>query len=349
MAGGTGTRFWPYSRNQKPKQFLDVMGIGKSLLQLTYERFTNYTEPSKIFIVSNRIYKDVINQQLPNLDENQVLLEPQKRNTAPCIAYAAYKINKIDPEGIMVVAPSDHMILNQELFLKTIGHAVNDVAENDHLFTIGIKPHKPETGYGYIQYSDSEDGEIKKVKTFTEKPNVELADKFIESGDFVWNAGIFVWSIKSIIKSFEKHRPELAEEFEKGSELYFTEDEVKFITKAYSHTKGISIDYAIMEKADNVYVVLGDFDWSDLGSWDALHEFCKKDQNENVVEANTILYDCKENFIKAKKDKLLVLSDLEGYLIADFEDVLLVCKKDDAAKFKTFVTEVKAMKGEKFV
>lgn len=349
MAGGSGTRFWPYSRSAKPKQFLDVVGTGRSLLQMTYDRFTAYVNPSNIIIVSNIQYREVIEEQLPDLSKDQLLLEPIKRNTAPCIAYAAYKIHQKNPEAVMVVAPSDHLIIQEERFLKTIEIAVKNATEKDHLITIGIEPHKPETGYGYIQYIDGPD-EVKKVKTFTEKPNEELAEKFIESGDFVWNAGVFVWSVSSIIEAFEKYQPELVSTFSEGKEKYYSDEEYEFVKKAYSHSKSISIDYAIMEKANNVFVVLGDFGWSDLGVWDTLHDLKKKDKNGNVIEATAILYDSKSNYVKSsKKDKLIVLSDMEGYLVADFDDVLLICKKDDASKFKTFVTEVKANKGEKYV
>jgi mannose-1-phosphate guanylyltransferase len=347
MAGGTGTRFWPYSRNKKPKQFLDVLGTGRTLLQMTYDRFLKTTSKEKILIVSNELYRSVIKEQLPELADDQILLEPQKRNTAPCIAYAAYKVKEKDPNAILVVTPADHAIFQEEKFTEVVKTATDAAAQDDKLITIGIQPHRPETGYGYIQYLDN--GDVKKVKTFTEKPDLELAQTFLESGDFVWNAGIFVWSLNSIVKAFEEIQPEIAELFREGSPHYYQNSEQEYINKAYQVSKNISIDYAIMEKAENVYVVLGDFGWSDLGSWDALHELKKKDEADNVVEANALLYDSSSNYIKANKKKLLVLSDLEGYLVADFEDVLLICKKDDAPKFKVFVNEVKVNKGEKFV
>jgi mannose-1-phosphate guanylyltransferase len=348
MAGGTGTRFWPYSRNERPKQFLDVLNTGRSLLQMTFDRFSSYVPTSQIWIVSNGIYKEIITEQLPELHSDQVLLEPSKRNTAPCIAYAAYKIKKTKPEAILVIAPSDHAIFKPEAFLNIIETATNRAANSSKLFTIGIQPHRPETGYGYIQYIP-EDGIEKKVKTFTEKPDLTLARKFIETGEFVWNAGIFVWSLSSIIEAFERYQPELASLFAAGDSHYFTSKESKFIEETYSQCKSISIDYAIMEKAKNVFTILGDFGWSDLGSWDALHELAKKDEHDNVVEQSAILYNAKSNYIKSSKEKLVVISDLEGYLVADFEDVLLICKKDDASKFKSFFNEVKATKGDKYV
>lgn len=348
MAGGTGTRFWPYSRNAKPKQFLDVLGTGRSLLQMTCDRFASLVPKENIYIVSNEIYTDLIREQLPELQEDQILLEPSKRNTAPCIAYASYKIKEKDPNAILIFSPADSAIFQEEKYLEVVQTAINGAQEGGKLITLGIKPHRPETGYGYIQFiEDSND--IKKVKTFTEKPELDLAEKFLESGDFVWNAGIFVWSCKDIVESFEKIQPEIAEIFAKGADAYYTNDESAFISEAYAIVKNISIDYAIMEKASNVYVVLGDFGWSDLGSWNALHEIRSKDENENVIEGETILYDCKNNYVKSKKGKLVVLNDLDGYLVADFEDVLLVCRKDDAARFKAFVTDVKTLKGDKYI
>lgn len=349
MAGGSGTRFWPFSRNVKPKQFLDVLGTGRTLLQMTFDRFTELTTPDKIWIVSNEKYKTLIKDQLPEMADYQILLEPNKRNTAPCIAYASYKIMKKDPNATLVVSPSDHVIFKEKEFNEVISTAVEEASKEEKLLTIGIRPNRPETGYGYIQYVSEPGSPIKKVKTFTEKPKLELAAKFVESGDFLWNSGIFVWSVDSIIKAFEKYDGETASMFADGLGDYFSDTEAVFIKKAYSHCKSISIDYAIMEKADNVFVVPGDFGWSDLGSWNALHEIKDKDENENVVEANALLYDSKDNYIKARKDKVVVIQGAEGMLVADFEDVLLVCKKEDSAVFRDFITDVRTTKGEKFI
>ena len=348
MAGGTGTRFWPYSRNDKPKQFLDVLGSGRTLLQMTFDRFVSYTSAENIYIVSNDLYDEVIQEQLPELSKDQILLEPVKRNTAPCVAYAAYKIQQKDPDAILIFTPADHAIFQEDKFLGVIKTAVQGAAEGDKLLTIGIKPHRPETGYGYIQHLESE-SDVKPVKTFAEKPELEMAKTFLASGDFLWNAGIFVWSVASITKAFNMLEPEIDELFDGSAGHYYQPSEKEFIEKTYSIVKNISIDYAIMEKASNVFVVMGDFGWSDLGSWNALHEIRDKDEHGNVIEADTILYGCKDNYVKSKKGKLVVLHDLEGYLVSDFEDVLLVCRKDDAAKFKAFVTDVKTLKGEKFV
>lgn len=349
MAGGSGTRFWPYSRDAKPKQFLDVVGTGRSLLQMTFDRFHEITPADKIWVVSNGKYEGLIKEQLPELDGHQILLEPEKRNTAPCVAYAAYKIMKKDPNAVLVVTPSDHAIFKEKEFEKIISTAVKGAEESERLITIGIRPNRPETGYGYIQYLSEPGVSIKKVKTFTEKPKAELAQKFLESGDFLWNSGIFVWSIDSIIKAFEQHDEEIASLFASGLDKYFTEHEQAFVNKAYSQCKSISIDYSILEKAENVYVVPGEFGWSDLGSWNALHELKEKDENENVVEGSVMTYNSKDNYIKGNKEKLIVVQGLEGYLVADFDDVLLVCKKEDSGIFRDFITDVKAEKGEKLV
>ena len=349
MAGGSGTRFWPFSRDAKPKQFLDVLGSGRSLLQMTFDRFTEITTPDKIWIVSNEKYGSLIGEQLSEMDSHQVLLEPDKRNTAPCIAYASYKIMKKDPNAVLVVSPSDHVIFKEKEFKEVITTAVVAADSDEKLLTIGIRPNRPETGYGYIQYVSKPGSPVKRVKTFTEKPEATLAAKFIESGDFLWNSGIFVWSVDAIVKAFEKHDEEIATIFADGLVNYFTEKEPDFIKKAYSQCKNISIDYAIMEKADNVFVVPGDFGWSDLGSWNALHEIKDKDKDENVVEANALLYDSKDNYIKARKDKVVVVQGAEGFLIADFDDVLLICKKEDSSIFRELITDVKSDKGERFI
>ena len=347
MAGGTGTRFWPYSRNSKPKQFIDALGTGRSLLQMTYDRFSSTVPNENIWIVSNEIYGDLLAEQLPELNSENILLEPTKRNTAPCIAYAAYKIKKKDPNAVMVILPSDHVIFKEEKFLDVVNTAVEG-AGDEQLITIGIEPNRPETGYGYIQYLES-DQPLKKVKTFTEKPELELAKKFLDSGDFVWNAGIFVWSVNAIISAFEKHQTELAETFSEGEDYYFTDKESAFIKNAYATSKSLSIDYAIMEKAEHVSVILGDFGWSDLGSWNALHEIKEKDTNDNVFEGDVMSYNSKNNYVLSKSKRLIVTEGLEGYLVADFDDVLLICRKEDSGIFREFVSDIKEQKGDKLI
>ncbi len=347
MAGGTGTRFWPYSRKAKPKQFLDILRTGKSLLQMTSERFETLVDKKNQLIVSNMLYGKTLKEQFPKFSKNQLLLEPKKKNTAPCIAYAAYKIRKTDPDGIMIVSPADHAIFQEIKFLDTIRSAVTSASE-EKLVTIGIKPDKPETGYGYIQYVES-DETVKRVKTFTEKPEKELAEKFLDSGDFVWNAGIFVWSVKAIIEAFEKYQPDLAEIFEEGKKYLNTRKEKKFIESAYSQSHSVSVDYAIMEKSDNVYTVLGDFDWSDLGSWGSVHDLVEKDEKGNVINGDVIMYNSTNNFVQLPDGKLAILEDIDNYLIADYNDVLIICRKDDSGKFREFVKDVKKLKGDKLL
>lgn len=349
MAGGIGSRFWPYSRNDRPKQFLDVLGIGSSLLQMTYDRFLPICPKENIIVVTNEAYAGLVQEQLPELTKDQVLLEPTRRNTAPCIAYACYKIHKKDPAACIIIAPSDHAIFKEALFEQTIMSAVNSALEADKLITLGIKPNRPETGYGYIQYHQDTLDPIKKVKTFTEKPQLDLAKKFLESGDFVWNAGIFIWNAHSIVEAFHKYMPDTAEIFEEGYNFYYTEKEDNFVKKAYSQCKNVSIDYGIMEKADNVFVVLGDFGWSDLGSWNSLHEIKEKDESINVVDANALVYESTNCIIKGPKETLVVVQGLDGYLVAACENVVLICKKDEEQKFREFSSDVKSKKGNLFL
>lgn len=347
MAGGVGSRFWPYSRNKRPKQFLDVLGTGQSLLQMTYNRFLQTAGKDNIIIVTNQQYNGLVKEQLPDLHQDQILLEPARRNTAPCVAYACYKIHKKDPEATVVITPADHAIFDETKFIGTVNQAVEVAQKEGTLVTIGIKPTKPETGYGYIQYSDEVYKGARKVKTFTEKPAIEFARKFLESGDFVWNAGIFIWKTSTIIKEFENSLPEMAEAFDDGMDFYYTPKEQDYIDKAYSQCRNISIDYGIMERASDVYVVLGDFPWSDLGSWGSLYDNLVKEDKENIVLGAEILsYDSRNNIIKTDTNKLVIIQDLDGYLVADFEDVLMICKKDQEAKFREFVADVKNKKGE---
>ncbi|MFN3403442.1 MAG: mannose-1-phosphate guanylyltransferase [Cytophagaceae bacterium] len=349
MAGGIGSRFWPFSREKFPKQFHDVLGTGKSLLQQTAERFSEVCPNENIFIVTNKRYAELVKEQLPFLKNDQILCEPIARNTAPCVAYAVYKIAKVNPNANMVVAPSDHVIIKEQEFVKTILSALKTTECSDKLITLGIKPSRPDTGYGYIQYIDGDEQLLKKVKTFTEKPALELAKKFIESGDFVWNAGIFVWNAKSIKESFEKHLPDMAETFHEGENFFWSENEENFINKAYSHCKNISIDYGIMEKAENVHVMLSDFGWSDLGTWKSVYDLSSKDDWGNVVEGNHLLYDTKECIIKTPKDKLVVVEGLESYIVAEYDNVLMICRKENEQRVRDFVADTKSKKDSRFI
>ena len=304
MAGGSGTRFWPFSRAAKPKQFLDVLGLGKTLLQMTFERFRNITDPDKIFIVSNSRYKSIIAKQIPELNKDQILLEPFQRNTAPCIAYASYKIGKIDPNATIVVSPADHVVFKDDIFNQLINTAIDASNSSDKILTVGVEPNRPETGYGYIQYVQDDGSEVKKVKTFTEKPELEIAKSFIESGEFVWNAGIFVFSVSAIKNAFGEYLPDMAESFDQIEELLLSPEEQKAVDECYAQCKNISIDYGIMEKAKNVFVVLGDFGWSDLGSWETLYESSEKDEANNVIRGNAMVYGSTNSTIIGRKKKV---------------------------------------------
>lgn len=348
MAGGIGSRFWPYSRNNRPKQFLDILGTGKSLIRLTYERFAKIMEVKNIYVVTNDDYKTQVSEHLPELGEEQILCEPLRRNTAPCIAYASHKIAQQNPNAVITVAPSDHLILDEAAFHAVIDKAIQAASAQDKLITIGLKPNRPETGFGYIQYLESE-GDLKKVKTFTEKPQKELAQKFIESGDFVWNSGIFIWGVQAILEAFEASLPDMAEIFNECAVEMGTPKEQAAVAKAYSHCANISIDFGVMEKAQNVYTVLGDFGWSDLGSWNALHEQMDKDGNDNVVRGNVMLYDTTNSLVHTPKEKLTIVQGLDDYLVTECDNVLLICKKSDEQKFRDFVADVKDMKGKEYL
>jgi mannose-1-phosphate guanylyltransferase len=341
MAGGVGVRFWPYSRNSRPKQFLDVLGTGKTLIQSTFERFLPICPAENIFIVTHEEHEAIVREQLPQLKPHQILTEPMRKNTAACIAYASFKIQQMNEEAVIVVTPSDHLILKENQFLDVIKKAVDQARADEKLITLGIKPTRPETGYGYIQYH-TEKSFAKKVKTFTEKPELSLAKKFIESGDFVWNAGIFIWSVQAIVKAIQLHLPEMAEVFEETRNKLGTAQEREAIRAAYPQCKSISIDYGVMEKASNVYVCLGDFSWSDLGSWASIHEISAKDPDNNVVRANALTYETRNCIIKGSDNKLIVVQGLNGYLVGEFGNVVIVCEKDKEEQFRRFVNDVKS-------
>lgn len=354
MAGGVGTRFWPMSTTQHPKQFLDILGTGETLLQQTYHRMLQICDNENIFVVTSSIYEDLVAKQLPNIVKDNILCEPARKNTAPCVAYASYKIHKRDPNAITIVAPSDHLVKKETVFVKAIKSCFEKAEREDCLITLGIKPTRPDTGYGYIQFIDSDKAEkdvrIKKVKTFTEKPDHDMANFFMESGDFLWNSGIFIWSTKNIIAAMEANDPELANVFKEGWDAYNSPDEKEFINRAYATCKNISIDYSVMEKADNVYVRSSIFGWSDLGTWGSLYSHIEKDKHKNaLVGKNIITYDCNNCIVQVPKEKLVVLQGLEDYIVVESEGVLMICKKQDEQQIRNFVNDVKVKKGEKFV
>ena len=355
MAGGVGSRFWPFSTTSKPKQFLDILGVGKTLLQQTVERFSKIMPPENILIVTNKIYSDIVKEQVPQIPHQNILLEPQRRNTAPCIAFANYKIRKQNPNANVVVAPSDHLILKEEEFLRVVEKGLTFVGQQDALLTLGITPSRPETGYGYIQIHSDKESESKfpgfsKVRTFTEKPDVAMAKVFLESGEFFWNSGIFFWSLKTIQKSFEESLPEIDALFSEGAELFNTSKEESFIEEIYPKCKSISIDYGIMEKAKNVYVLCSDFGWSDLGTWGSMHEHSAKDELGNHIKGeNVFLYNTNNSVINVSKNKCVVVQGLSDYIVVDSDDILLICKLKDEQLIKQFVSDVKLKLGDSFV
>ncbi len=355
MAGGIGSRFWPLSKVKRPKQFLDILGTGRTLLQQTFDRFGQLMPADHVFIVSNLEYRDLIREQLPEVPQENILLEPLRRNTAPCIDYANFRIQQKDPEARIVVAPSDHLIVKEEEFLRGVRDGFEFVAGNDALLTMGIVPSRPETGYGYIQSFQKEvpgyeNTGFRKVKTFTEKPDLEMAKVFLESGDFYWNAGIFFWSLKNIMASFETHLPEIHSLFKEGTALYGTDGEAAFIERTYGSCRNISIDYGIMEKAENVFVLVSDFGWSDLGTWGSLYDQLEKDGNSNTVTGkNVFLYDSSGNIVNVQEKTLVVLQGLKDYIVVQNENIILVCKLEDEQKIKQFVNEIRTEIGEEML
>jgi len=354
MAGGIGARFWPMSRQNHPKQFIDILGTGDTLIQSTFNRFRRVCPAENIYIVTNEIYKKQVLDQLPDIQEAQVLCEPSRRNTAPCIAYANYRIFQLNPEANVVVAPSDHIILKEDIFIEVITAALEASEKNNWLLTLGIQPSRPDTGYGYIQFDESTvyqaDNRIKKVKTFTEKPQLEMAKQFLSSGDFLWNSGIFIWKLKTIMAAFDKHLPEISQLFKAGTGKYATPEEDAFIQQTYSVCKSISIDYGVMEKAENVYVLSSDFGWSDLGTWGSLYDTRKKDEHGNtVVGQNVLMYNSHNCIVNMPKEKLVVLQGLDDYIVVEDEGTLLVCRKGDEQHIRQFVNDVMIEKGEKYV
>lgn len=349
MAGGVGSRFWPFSRSNRPKQFLDFFGTGRSLLQMTFDRFRQVVPVENILIVSNVIYRDLILEQLPELQSNQVLLEPTRRNTAPCIAYAMNRIKAITSKANIIVAPSDHLIMKEAAFLDTINEGLDFIDKNDNLLTLGIQPSRPETGYGYIQIEEG-DTDLRRVKTFTEKPNAELAQVFFETGEFYWNSGIFLWNLQTIDKAFNKLLPDVANRFNSGKGVFNTDQEQAFIDEIYPSCPNVSIDYGIMEKAEDVHVLCAEFGWTDLGTWGSLYDISPKDENKNVtLKCETKFYESSNNMVALPEGKLAVIQDLEGYIVAESDDVLLICKMNDEQRIRQFVTNVTVSMDERYI
>ncbi|MBN2611321.1 MAG: mannose-1-phosphate guanylyltransferase [Bacteroidales bacterium] len=355
MAGGIGSRFWPLSKTKKPKQFLDILGTGKTLLQQTYERIKDIIPYENVLVVTSEDYGDLVLKQLPMLKPEQVLLEPLRRNTAPCIAYANYKIKELNPDAKIMVAPSDHLILKENDFVEVVKKGLEFVSQSDCLLTLGIQPSRPETGYGYIQINGDKsaielNSSFRKVKTFTEKPDLKMAELFLESGDFFWNSGMFFWSLKTIMQEYEKFLPEVDNLFKSGAGVYNTDEESRFIAQAYPNCRNISIDYGIMEKADNVYVLCSDFGWSDLGTWGSLYDKLEKNrENNSVIGKNVFAYDTTNCLINLPDEKLAVIQGLNDYIVVESDNILLICKKQDEQKIKQFVNDVKLEKGDEYI
>lgn len=349
MCGGIGSRFWPYSRTDHPKQFIDFFGTGRSLLQMSYDRILPLVLPENILVVTNAAYADEIRRQLPELKDDQILLEPARRNTAPCIAWAAYHIASRCPDATMIVAASDHLVTRERVFEECVEHGFNFVAANDALLTLGITPTRPETGYGYIQVGAEVEPGIRKVKTFTEKPDLELAKVFLSSGEFFWNSGIFMWSARSIIEAIHTNAPDLAAVFDRGLADFGTEREKAFIDASFAGCPGVSIDYAVMEKADNVYVEPASFGWNDLGTWGALYDLSPKNIDTNVTQnCNVLAYNSRGNIFAVRGEKLVVVDGLDDYIVADADGVLLICPRAKEQDIKRMVVDARLKFGDKY-
>jgi mannose-1-phosphate guanylyltransferase len=351
MAGGIGSRFWPMSRTDHPKQFLDVLGTGKTLIQQTFERYAKVVPQENIYVVTSNEYVETVQKQLPQIAAENILSEPYRKNTAPCIAYVSFKIFQKDPKACLIAAPSDNLIFETDEFAKTSKKALSFIDHINAFVTIGVKPSYPNTGYGYIQHDTVEAApDIFKVKTFTEKPNLELAKTFIASGDFLWNAGIFFMKAKNIITAFEKHLPEMYEAFAAEKDKFNTEEEAAALDQIYPQCSNISIDFGIMEKAENVFVIPASFGWSDLGTWNSAWENMSKDEAGNAIAGKkVILFDAERSMVHVPDNKLVVLQGIEDYIVVDTKDVLLICKKEKEQEVKEWLAEVKKNFGEKFL
>lgn len=349
MAGGVGSRFWPVSTQDFPKQFHDMLGTGETLIQKTFSRLSKLIPSENIFILTNERYNDLVFQQLPKVTKRQVVLEPAMRNTAPCILFAALKIQKENPDAIMIVAPSDHWIEDEERFKKNVKQAFDFCQDNDALMTLGIQPSFPNVGYGYIEFEKSSKDVVKTVLQFREKPDYETAKLFLKQGNFLWNAGIFMWSVRSVISAFKKNQPELYQLFEKGVHLYNTNLEDEFMQNNYGKAENISVDYAIMEKSKNVYVLLAEFDWNDLGTWGSLYDKLQKDgQNNAILNAKTLAENSEGNIIRTEKNKLVVVGGLQDYIIVDKDNVLLIYPKSKEQDIKEVLKRFKNKFGDNY-
>jgi len=351
MAGGIGSRFWPKSRTSFPKQFLDILNTGKTLIQWTYERYLDFIPEENIYIVTSEEYVGIVEKQLPGVPAANVIAEPSRKNTAPCIAYISFKLIQQNPDAALIVAPSDHIVMDKETFKNVALQALDFAQHTKSFVTLGIKPSHPNTGYGYIQYETlAVANNIYKVKTFTEKPNMELAKTFLASGDFLWNAGIFIWRVKDVLQAFEKYQPEMYELFAAEKDKFNTAEEKKAIDEIYPLCTNVSIDYAIMEKANNVYVIPSSFGWSDLGTWNSAYDNLEKDYLGNAVTGkNVLVIDAVKCMVSVENNKLVVLQGLDDFIVVDTADALLICKKEKEQQIKEYVAEVKRNIGDEYL
>ena len=336
MAGGIGSRFWPESTAEMPKQFLDLLGTGKSFIQQTFERLNKLIPAHQIYLLTNERYRQLIKEQLPQIADNQIIAEPVMRNTAPAVLYAAKKIYNLNPDANLLVAPSDHYIAGEDKFIANVQTAFEATAQQNILMTLGIVPHNPNTGYGYIQYDKSSDNSIKKVLKFTEKPDAQTALKFLNEGNYLWNAGIFVWRASVILDAFRTHLPEMFTKMSTGDTLYNNKGEAEFIAETFPRLQNISIDYGILEKADNVYVLPAEFVWNDLGAWNAIYKQLKQPQADNVVINSNLLADNSQGNLVKTNAKNVVLKDLHNYIVVDSEKTLMIIPRKDDQKVKEF-------------
>lgn len=353
MAGGVGSRFWPLSRKEKAKQFLDILGTGETLIQMTYRRFRDICPPENIYVVTNEDSSETVISQL-GIDADHVLAEPLRRNTAPCIAYGMFRIISENPDAVIAVAPSDHLIRKEDEFTEVMNEAFRFASGNDVLLTLGIRPDRPETGYGYIQANTMQPvsgyANLHKVKAFTEKPQLAMAKVFLESGDFYWNSGIFIWKATAIMESYRRHLPDIFHTFNEGREFFCTPSEKDFIIKAYSQCSSISVDYGIMEKADNVFVICTDLGWSDLGTWSSLYMHSEHDKNDNaVVKSKAFTYNSEGNIISLPEGKVAVIQGLDDFIIIDSGDVLLIVSREQEQNIKRYLEDVGREAGDKYL
>lgn len=352
MAGGIGSRFWPQSRTGYPKQFLDILNTGKSLIQWTYERFAQFVPKENIYVVTAAEYSHICAEQLPEIPLDNIIAEPSRKNTAPCVAYISFKLLLQNPDACLIVAPSDHMIADTDTFIAIAKKALDFVSKNTAFVTLGIQPTYPNTGYGYIQFDQNDDAGdgIYRVKTFTEKPSLDIAKKFLESGDFLWNGGIFIWKAKDVVDGFEKYDLDTFELFDAEKHNLNTPSEKEAIDRIYPLCKNVAVDVALMEKAENVFVIPSSFGWTDLGTWTSAYDNLEKDSLGNAIASeHVVIIDASKCMVSAPANKLVVLQGLDDFIVIDTPDALLVCKKEKEQAIKEYVAEVKRVKGDKYL